>query len=49
MASPALRHPPSSPLSPASSVLSASERRVWTWWMWDGTDICMDTDIETYV
>lgn len=38
MLSPALKHPQSSPLSPTSSVLSASERRAWIWWLWDGRD-----------
>lgn len=49
MVSPALKHPPSSPLSPVSSVLSASERRAWTWWLWDGTETGMDTDVEADV
>lgn len=48
MISPALRHP-SSPLAPVSSVLSASKRKAWTRWLWDGTQTCTDTGMEAHV
>ena len=49
MTSPALKRPPSSPLAPVSSVLSASKRKAWTWWLWDETRTCIDAGVEAHV